>query len=44
MEINYNIYHINPYKYDTNVEDNISKNISDDANILVTSYILMSRY
>ena len=44
MEIKYNIYHINPYKYDTNIEDIGSKNISDDFNILVTSYIIMSRY
>ena len=42
MEIKYNIYQINPYKYDTNVEDISSKHISDDDNILVTSYILMS--
>ena len=44
MKINYNIYHIDSYKYDSNVEDIISKNISDDDNILVTSYILMSWY
>ena len=42
MELKYNIYHINPYKYDTNVEDISSKTISDDVNILVTSYKLMS--
>ena len=42
MEIKYNIYQINPYKYDTIVEDNISKTNCDDDNILVTSYILMS--
>ena len=44
MEIKYNIYHIDPNKYDTNVEYTNSKNISDDVNILVTSYIIMSRY
>ena len=44
MELKYNIYHNNPSKSDTNVEDISSKNISDDVNILVTSYILMSWY
>ena len=42
MEIKYNIYHINTYKYDTNVEEISSKHMSDDVKILVTSYILMS--
>ena len=42
MEIKYNIYQINLYKYDPNVEDISSKHMSDDVKILVTSYILMS--
>ena len=40
----YNIYHINPYKSDTNVQDINPKNMCDNVKILFTSYIPMSRY
>ena len=40
----YNIRRINPYKFDTNVEDNNSENISDSVNIWLTSYVIMSWY
>ena len=33
IQITYNICRINPYKYDTNVEDYNPKNMSDDVNI-----------
>ena len=32
-KITYNIHHINPYKYDTKVDDSSSKNMCDDVNI-----------
>ena len=32
-QITYNIHRINPYKYDTEVEDIRSKNMSDNVNI-----------
>ena len=32
IKIRYNIHRINPYKYDTKVEDISSKNISEDVN------------
>ena len=33
IQIKYNIRHIKPYKYDTNVEDINPENMSDDVNI-----------
>ena len=32
-QITYNIRRINPYEYDTKVDDSSSKNTSDDVNI-----------
>ena len=33
VQIKYSIRRINPYKYDTKVEDHSSKNISENVNI-----------
>ena len=44
IEIRYNIRHIKPYKYDTNVEYIKPENMNDDVNILITSYILLNIY
>ena len=42
VQVRYNIHHIKTYKFDTKVEDIGSKQISDNVNIRVTSYILLS--
>ena len=42
VQMKYNIRRINPYKYDTKVDGFSSNNMSDDVNILVTRYILLS--
>ena len=42
IQIKYNIRPIKPYKSDTNVEDINPKNMSDNVNILITRYILLS--
>ena len=39
--IMYNIRRINPYKFDTKVEDYSSKHMSQDVNIIITSRILL---
>ena len=41
IKITYNIRRIKPYKSDKNVEYMNPKNMCDDVNLLITSYILM---
>ena len=42
VKIKYNIRCIEPYKSDTKVDNFSSKNMSDDVNIRVTGYIILS--
>ena len=42
IKITHNILHIKSYKYDRNVEDINTKNMSEDVNIGITSYIILS--
>ena len=42
IQVKYNTRRIKPYKPDANIEDINPKNMSDDINIGITSYILLS--
>ena len=44
IEIRYNIRQIKPYKSDAKVKDINSKNMYDDVNMQITSYILLYTY